>query len=114
MVPNFVITFRHELVSSVLISVLLTAVAWPFRKLKSEWIKATLHLDSITTELTEQRTNCLTTLQRQGDAQVELLGKAVATLDGVRLDFAEQRGFLQSSPARKRKARRKAKRKAKK
>ena len=53
MVPNFVITFRHELVSSVLISVLLAAVAWPFRKLKSEWIKATLHLDSITTELTE-------------------------------------------------------------
>jgi hypothetical protein len=106
-IPNFVVTFRHELVSSVLISILLAAAAWPFRKLKFEWLKATAHLDAITTELTEQRTNCLATLQRQGDAQVNLLGKAVATLDGVRLDFAEQRGMLTATSARKRKARRK-------
>jgi hypothetical protein len=44
-------------------------------------------LDAVHTELTAQRTNCLDTLQRQGDKQVDLLGKSVDVLSEIRTDM---------------------------
>lgn len=79
---------------------------WPVRKAKKEWIALKTNLQETHKELVQQRTNCLTTLQLQGETQIELLGKTVAALDGVRLDLREQMGILRVPP-RARVARRK-------
>jgi hypothetical protein len=81
------------------------AILWPFRRIKKEWIEMKKDQASIHEELVQQRTNCLVTLQQQGVQQIELLTKTVASLDGVRLDLAEQTGCLRaltSSPIRRR------------
>ncbi len=77
---------------------------YPFRKAKKEWQVLKTAIASTQAELELQRTNCLTTLQSQGEKQVELLGKVSNTLDGVRLDLAEQTGFLRAgaTPIRRR------------
>jgi hypothetical protein len=69
---------------------------WPFRK-----------LSAIHAELIAQRENHLTHIEAHGKEQVELLGKACAALDGVRLDLKEQTGYLRAvspvpAPRRKR------------
>lgn len=79
---------------------------WPVRKAKKEWVALKTNLQETHKELVQQRTNCLTTLQQQGETQIELLGKTVAALDGVRLDLREQMGILRVPP-RARVARRK-------
>jgi hypothetical protein len=79
------------------LSGLLGAFMWPFRKARSEWTTLKKEQASIHAELVQQRTNCLTTLQSQGVQQIELLGKTVAALDGVRLDLAEQTGYLKAA-----------------
>lgn len=81
------------------ISGLLGVIVWPFRKARKEWIILKTSLASTHAELIQQRTNCLTTLQSQGETQIALLGKTVAALDGVRLDLAEQTGYLRASAA---------------
>lgn len=80
-----------------IITGLLGAFMWPFRKARSEWTALKKEQASIHAELVQQRTNCLTTLQSQGVSQIELLGKTVAALDGVRLDLAEQTGYLKAA-----------------
>ena len=72
---------------------------YPFRKAKKEWTSLKETTQAIQNELAQQRTNCLTTLQEQGVKQIELLTKAADTLDGVRLDLAEQTGYLRASSA---------------
>jgi hypothetical protein len=67
---------------------------WPLHKAKKEWSALKEEQSSIHKELVQQRTNCLSTLQSQGDTQIELLGKTVAALDGVRLDLATQTGYM--------------------
>src|SRR6266481_3452240 len=78
-------------------------IMWPIRKAKKEWVSLKDAITSTQAELVLQRTNCLHTLQEQGEKQIELLGKAADTLDGVRLDLAEQTGFLRagSTPVRR-------------
>jgi hypothetical protein len=78
---------------------LLGVFLWPFKRMKAEWTEMKKDQVSIHTELVQQRENCLTTLQRQGETQIELLGKTVAALDGVRLDLAEQTGCLRALTA---------------
>jgi hypothetical protein len=68
---------------------------WPVRKVKKEWSSLKETTAKIHEELSQQRTNCLTRLQSQGDEQIKLLSKMSDTLDGVRLDFAEHRSFVQ-------------------
>lgn len=85
---------------------LIGAIMWPVRKAKKEWVALKTNLQETHKELVQQRTNCLTTLQQQGETQIELLGKTVAALDGVRLDLREQMGILRVPP-RARVARRK-------
>jgi hypothetical protein len=78
---------------------LLGAIMWPFRKVRKEWTALKEEQSKIHAELVQQRTNCLATLQSQGVQQIELLGKTVAALDGVRLDLAEQTGCLRAMTA---------------
>jgi hypothetical protein len=80
-------------------------IMFPVRKARAEWISLKETTAKIYEELSQQRTNCLTRLQSQGDEQIKLLGKMADTLDGVRVDFKEHTGFIQGlvqSPRRTR------------
>ena len=80
-------------------------IMFPVRKARAEWISLKETTAKIHEELSQQRLNCLKTLQNQGDKQIELLGKMADTLDGVRVDFKEHTGFIQGlvqSPRRTR------------
>ena len=70
-------------------------IMFPVRKARAEWISLKETTAKIYEELSQQRTNCLTRLQSQGDEQIKLLGKMADTLDGVRVDFKEHTGFIQ-------------------
>ena len=63
---------------------------------RAEWFSATAKLDSLGKELELQRTNCLTTLANQGEAQIKLLEKTVETLGSMHLDQKEVMGYLKS------------------
>ena len=70
-------------------------IMFPVRKARAEWISLKETTAKIYEELSQQRTNCLTRLQSQGDEQIKLLGKMADSLDGVRLDFSEHRAYVQ-------------------
>jgi hypothetical protein len=74
-------------------------ILWPIRRARKEWVGLKQSLTNVHSELKTQRDNCLVTLQAQGVTQIELLGKTVAALDGVRLDLAEQTGCLRAMTA---------------
>jgi hypothetical protein len=75
-------------------------IMWPIRKARTEWLSLRESIAETKNELEHQRTNCLATLQIQGQDQVNLLGKVCTTLDGVRLDLKEQTGFIQAMALR--------------
>ena len=85
---------------------LLGVFMWPFRKARKEWTELKKEQASIHTELVRQRENCLSTLQAQGATMIDLQSKTVGILEGVRLDLAEQTGYLRASvpPLRRRTA----------
>lgn len=83
---------------------LLGILMYPFRKINKEWKALRGSIEDTHTELTQQRTNCLATLQKQGEEQIILLTRTVSALDGVRLDLAEQTGYLRASTPRRRTA----------
>ena len=87
MFPDAIHTFRHELVSTVLVSAFLGSITLPFKKLIAAYKETKKKLEDISTELVQQRTNCLATLQRQGDKQIELLSKSVDVLSEIRTDM---------------------------
>ena len=95
--------FMYKVAASAVVGVIMGIVLWPFRKARKEWVALKNEQASIHAELVQQRTNCLTTLQQQGESQVKLLEKAVAALDGVRIDLAEQTGYLKASVPKTRK-----------
>ena len=61
---------------------------------RAEWRDVTEKIASVERELNVQRTNCLTTLQRQGQAQIDLLEKANSTLEAMHLSQVEMSGYL--------------------
>jgi hypothetical protein len=67
---------------------------WPFRAIKSKIEEYTKQVKSVQTELVTQRTNCLATLQRQGEEQIELLKKVSSTLSDMHLDQRSMMGKL--------------------
>jgi|ERR1700674_932804 len=83
---------------SLFLTGLIGVIMWPLKKARKEWSNLTSKLDAVHTELATQRNNCLTKLQGQGETQIELLGKAVAALDGMRLDLRETMGILRVTP----------------
>lgn len=83
------------------IGVVLTAGGWllmfPIRNL-AEKVKKFLEsyehrLDRMESELTTQRTNCLATLQKQGDEQIKTLDRMASTLDKMHESQIEMTGY---------------------
>jgi hypothetical protein len=74
----------------------LGVIMWPFRKAKKEMVELKSIIIDTHKELVEQRTNCLSTLQSQGESQVKLLEKAVEVLGDMRMDLAKQTGYLEA------------------
>lgn len=70
---------------------------YPFKVIKKEFTNAKAALSAVHEELILQRSNCLTSLQASGDAQVKLLEKAVSVLEGIHTSQAEMSGFLKGS-----------------
>ena len=68
---------------------------WPVRKIRKEWVSLKDAVVATKQELEQQPTNCLATLQKQGDAQIILLTKMSDTLDGVRMDFKAHTAYIQ-------------------
>jgi len=85
---------------------LLGVFMWPFRRARKEWNTLREEQRKIHEELVLQRTNCLATLQTQGATQIELLGKSVEALGGVRLELADQTGYLRAITAQPQRRRR--------
>ena len=81
-------------------------IMWPWKKVNKAWKDLKEEQASIHTELVKQRENCLSTLQAQGATMIDLQSKTVGILEGVRLDLAEQTGYLRASaqPMRRRAA----------
>lgn len=76
---------------------LLGVFMWPFRRMKKEWVALKEEQSLIHEELVKQRTNCLTTLQSQGDRQIELLGDMSKSLNAIALSQAEMTGFCKAN-----------------
>lgn len=104
LVPEYTLVgqFWHEIVITVMIAVLGAIAMYPVRKLKKAYTDLMQAVHSTKAELCLQRENCLTTLQQQGAEQVRVLAKVSDTLDGVRLDLAEQTGILRTGASRRR------------
>ena len=71
-----------------------TLLMYPFRKAKKEWASLKASIADAQQELVQQRTNCLATLQQQGDKQIEILGECSETLKLMHLDQKETLGML--------------------
>jgi len=86
--------FWHELVFTVLIGIIGTAAMWPIRKVKKAYDELKTAIGSTHAELVIQRSNCLKTLQDQGDRQINLLEKVSDTLSSIHLDQRQLLGKL--------------------
>lgn len=67
----------------------------PFKKMKEIFEGLKSSLDKVQTELVTQRSNCLTTLQTQGDTQIAVLKEVSKTLQDMHLDQKTTLGMLQ-------------------
>ena len=94
MLAGLLTTFRHELVSAVLVSAFLGVIAMPFKRIIKACTEVVGKLDAVHTELTAQRVNHLTHIEVSNEKQVELLGKMTDVLTDVRLDLRETLGKL--------------------
>jgi len=88
--------FMHELVFTGIITVIGAILMWPYKNIKAAYNELHSAVKATHAELVLQRENCLSTIQTQGSEQVKILGKVADTLDGVRLDLAEQTGYLRA------------------
>ena len=100
----FVITpldILHEAEIGVILSVgawmLMFPVRTIFKKATDVLNKFETKLTNVETELSAQRTNCLTTLQSQGTEQIKLLEKAVSTLEAIHISQAEMSGYIKAN-----------------
>jgi uncharacterized membrane protein YccC len=67
---------------------------YPIRAIKKEWANLNKKIEAAQEELVHQRTNCLSTLQAQGEKQVTALDKIADTLSLMHLDQKETLGML--------------------
>lgn len=100
MLGNETLQLIHEGEIAVVLSVGGWMLLFPIRslidKVKKEWEGMIGRLDTVQKELSEQRTNCLQTLQIQGGKQIELLDKAATTLDAMHLSQVEMTGYIKA------------------
>ena len=93
--------FMHEGIVSLMLAVVGGILMYPIRKVQKAYKELMEAVNSTRAELVTQRENCLSTLQNQGEKQVELLGKAVSTLDAIHLGQVEMSGFLKAQNERR-------------
>jgi hypothetical protein len=86
--------FVHEIVMTALMAIAGAVAMWPINQAKKAWKNLTAQLTHLQTELEEQRTNCLETLQQQGEKQIELLGTANTILTKMHDSQLEMTGYL--------------------
>ena len=86
MLAGLLTTFRHELVSAVLVSAFLGVIAMPFKRIIKAYTEVVGKLDAVHTELTAQRVNHLTHIEVSNEKQVEILEKVAGTLEAMHLD----------------------------
>jgi hypothetical protein len=84
------------LAATAIVGILVFPIRTFFKNVRDEWRSATQKLAGVEKELNIQRTNCLTTLQQQGDRQVELLEKVSNTLSEMHLDQRESLAYLKA------------------
>ena len=89
--------FLYKAAASAAVGVIMAVILWPFRAARKEWKAMKEEQGAIHKELVTQRTNCLTTLQQQGDRQIELLTTVSATLTGMALSQAEMTGYCKAN-----------------
>jgi hypothetical protein len=90
-------TLLYKVFMGLLVAGGIGIIMWPFRSIRKEWRTLKDSVAETHAELVTQRTNCLTTLQNQGDRQIELLGKAVETLGNIHTSQAAMSGFMQAT-----------------
>lgn len=98
---NFSLQVLHEAEIGLVLAVGGWILMFPVRTLiaKAKELLDTFdkRLSSMQSELVQQRTNCLTTLQNQGDKQIEVLEKMSGTLEQMHLSQAEMAGYFKGS-----------------
>jgi hypothetical protein len=94
MLTGLLITFRHELVSTVLVTIFIGVITMPFRKVMAAYREMKDKMEGISKELTEQRTNHLSHIEASNEEQVKILVKMTDILTDVRLDLRETLGRL--------------------
>jgi len=82
-------------------------IMFPLRTLFKTIKEKSQVLDDVKNELITQRTNCLSTLQEQGERQIELLGQVNDTLQDIHLGQSEMSGYLKGQGAEPRPTKRK-------
>jgi hypothetical protein len=85
------------LAATTIVGILVFPIRTFFKNVRNEWRAATAKLAGVEKELNIQRTNCLTTLQHQGQSQIDLLEKATNTLEAIHLSQVEMSGYLKAS-----------------
>lgn len=78
--------FYHELVFTIIISVLGVVAMWPIKKVTKAYTDLTGRLDVMSKELEVQRTNHLSHIEASNDKQVEILEKVSDTLQAMHTD----------------------------
>lgn len=103
---NIIAPLIREGITSVVLGVAGWLLLFPIKALiksiHTRWAKAVTTLDTVQNELVLQRTNCLTTLQSQGNQQIEILEKVASTLDHIRESQVEMVGYMKGRDARER------------
>jgi len=95
MTGSLLTEFGHELIITVILTIGGTVLMWPFKRAKKMIEDAKASLDMVHSELVTQRSNCLATLQAQGERQIEVLEKMSTTLSDIHLDQKQTLGMLQ-------------------
>jgi len=70
---------------------------YPYNKAKAAYTNLMGAVQSTKDELVLQRSNHLKHIQAEGEKQTALLGKTTELLENIRLELAEQTGFLRAS-----------------
>lgn len=95
-----IVAYVHEAIWAGGLGVGTWIVLFPFRHIakyvRGQWEEKSRLLTEVHQELTLQRTNCLNTLQEQGKEQTRTLGKVASVLEEIRVELAEQTGYLRA------------------
>jgi hypothetical protein len=85
-----------QVVTKLLVTIVGGGLMWPFKILKNKFEEFTAQLTKVQDELITQRTNCLQTIQNQGEIQIKTMERVADTLDQIHVSQAEMSGYLRA------------------